>query len=304
MNEGDLFAEKYVIDHLLEAPGPRDVYAVHFGEETARLDVPVFEVREIAVESEHLITILEQTDAFIVTELDDGPPADDLSLEEVVAIMSPISAALSALHAEGVVHGALSVAAIARVGDAFKLRDAGLGGWLADGAFADAEPEWFEHVAPEQLAIGPQTIASDIWAFGTLTFRLLTGHPYFPDGSVNDRVRRLLIDPIPPATARGAELGVQVPPELDDFYRRCLARDRADRFETIDEANAALSRTFHRERILERPDNHVRELESARADSGPQAIARPDPEPPPRSRALLIVAVIVALATLAYLFTR
>jgi hypothetical protein len=325
MTPGETFAEKYLVEAELDVPGPREAYVVRFDETTARLDLPHFALRPIGATAPSLIHVLEQTEEYVVTEADDGPPGVSLELEQVVAIMRPVAAALAALHDEGYLHGALSLHAIARVGSEFKLRDAGFGAWLEEGMFDDALPEWFEHVAPEQLEIGRPTPAADIWAFGTLAFRLLTGHPYFPEGTMQERVRRLLLHPIPSATTRGDELGVHVPPEFDDFYARCLARNRNDRFATIGEALDGLARVFNRERILGRRQQLVGELERGAGrgggpqvclsvgysgSSGPQtclSVARREPEPEPRrgiSRALIIVAIVLALALVAFVVIR
>jgi serine/threonine protein kinase len=311
MTPGDTFAGKYSIERTLGVVGPRDAYVVRFEDRTARLDVPRFELRPHAIEARHVIAVIERDVNYLVTELDDGAPAPPLGVDETLEIVRAVCAGLVELNDEGIVHGALSVDAIARVGDEYKLRDEGFGRWLVDGQFDDAPAEWFEHVAPQQLAIGSPTEAVDIWALGTLVFRLLTGHPYFSGTTVTERVRRILIDPVPRASERAAELGVTLPADLDGWFARCLARSGDEQFARIEDAHDALARAFGRERILERRRRYQQEQLKREYERGPGpltclSIAAPDPPSRPERSFVWawVLVVVVVLLTILWIVVR
>jgi hypothetical protein len=103
-------------------------------------------------------------------------------------------------------------------------------------------------MSPEQTdtgtRIGPP---ADVFALGLLTFRTLTGKVFWraahTAGATYAAVlRELLVEPIPAASARAAELGVPtlIPPGFDAWFARCVNRDATARFADAGQAAPAL----------------------------------------------------------------
>ena len=93
------------------------------------------------------------------------------------------------------------------------------------------------YMSPEQLSASRDLDGrSDVWSLGVIAFRCLTGEVPFP-GDMRAVARGILLDPIPRATRVAPDL----PPVLDAFFTRALARNRDDRFATADEMAAALA---------------------------------------------------------------
>jgi serine/threonine protein kinase len=99
-------------------------------------------------------------------------------------------------------------------------------------------------MAPEQAQEDePITLATDVWALGLLVFRMLSGKIYWSaaDGSLQQLLRELLLDPLPPASQRCTQLGgVALPAGFDDWFGRCVVRSPALRFPHARQAWLAL----------------------------------------------------------------
>lgn len=96
-------------------------------------------------------------------------------------------------------------------------------------------PLW---MAPEQAQTGVNVSpAADVWAMGLIAFRALTGKSFWrsaadPNSSTVMVLREVLMDTIPPASARARELGAApVPGGFDGWFARCVARDPKQRFQ-------------------------------------------------------------------------
>jgi DNA-binding SARP family transcriptional activator len=93
------------------------------------------------------------------------------------------------------------------------------------------------YLSPEQLA-GESTAdeRSDLYSVGCIVFEMLAGEPPFSGSNVSAVLSRKLTQSAPQVTS----LRESVPPELDRFVARCLARLPADRFQRAAEAREAL----------------------------------------------------------------
>jgi serine/threonine-protein kinase len=103
-------------------------------------------------------------------------------------------------------------------------------------------------MASEQALGDPSSEATDIWAFGLIAFYLLTGRSYWltveRSGTQDQLFAEILTLPLVPARRRVQELGLALalPAELDDWFSRCVNRDRAQRFASAGLASGELSR--------------------------------------------------------------
>ena len=88
------------------------------------------------------------------------------------------------------------------------------------------------YMAPEQIRnrdIDPRT---DIYSLGVILFYMLTGRPPFMGDNATDILAQHLRDPVPPMAEVAGDL--EVPHELEEVVRRCLGKDAADRYPTVD----------------------------------------------------------------------
>ena len=161
---------------------------------------------------------------YVVTEYADEVLAEilrerPLSPDETREMLSPTLAALSYLHAKGLVHGRLNPSNIMAAGDSLKLTTYGV---CPVGAAVIAKPTRTVCDAPE-TENGLIVPASDIWSLGATLVEVLTKYP--PDWN-----RAKAADPTVPQS---------MPEPFAFLARRCLRSDPARRI-TISEITARL----------------------------------------------------------------
>ena len=177
--------------------------------------------------------VLEHVPGRSVQELirDEG----HLSLEAVAQILDQTAAALSHLHARGLVH--LDVKPqnllLTTAGDV-KLIDFGLA-QPAGGPQASINGRTFGtigYLAPEQLRGDPVDASADVYALGGVVYEMLTGIPPYPppaSGEVTNSFIRARLNhmPVPPSLANPA---VTLPSWVDDVVLWALAHDPGARY--------------------------------------------------------------------------
>jgi serine/threonine protein kinase len=166
---------------------------------------------------------------------------------EVMIFLRWICSALHEVHAHGLVHGDVKPANIMAPGPGqncrtFKLIDFGLVRrvWSVEGDLQKAATGLFAgsplYASPESH-LGAVDPRSDIYSLGATAYFLLTGRPVFDEvGPVAAIV----------AHAHGTPLSVRsiradVHPFLDAIILKCLQKEPANRFQTVEELNAALA---------------------------------------------------------------
>src|SRR5215471_4505970 len=181
----------------------------------------------------------------------------------LLLIFEQLCHALAAAHRMGVIHRDLKpenlfLSKPRSSGAAFMLKvlDFGIAKLAADTTAsitaAVGTPMW---MAPEQTSpgqpIAPQT---DIWALGLMAFWLLTGLSYWRAANVGSPtmpmfLREILVDEMPPASARASLLGctVSLSPEFDSWFARCVQRDPKARYATVAEVYEDLARVFSKD---------------------------------------------------------
>ena len=93
-------------------------------------------------------------------------------------------------------------------------------------------------IAPEQLRSSKGVDArADIWSLGITMYTLFTGHAAFQASSFNELAISILQDDPEPIDTFRAD----VPRGLQQAIRRCLAKDREDRFDNVAELALALA---------------------------------------------------------------
>jgi hypothetical protein len=175
--------------------------------------------------------------AYVVMQLLDGSSLADrlatgpLDWPEAVAVSATVADVLAAAHRRGVVHRDVTPENVMLTTDGVKLLDFGIAaeyGQREDTLTFGTPP----YVAPERLAGGQATGATDVYALGVLLFESLAGAPPFDATTWDD------LESVP---RRAAELDVPgLPPAIVTVCRRCLATDPSER-PTAEELASALS---------------------------------------------------------------
>jgi serine/threonine-protein kinase len=208
----------------------------------------------------HDVAVLGDGTPYIVMEYLEGATLavllghGPLPVRDVTRFALQMCEVLAETHAAQIVHGDLKPENIyiAGAGEARRVKLLDFG--VSKIAFEDPTSSAVvmgtpAYMAPEQLDHGLVTPASDIFAFGTVLYEMLTGQPAFGTGSVDDVRKRMDRGPQPIARP-------DLPPGLEAVVRFCLAVDPARRPHGAVALAAALEPFAPRERAVERI-NHI-----------------------------------------------
>ena len=163
-----------------------------------------------------------------------------LSVGETMSVVAQAADALDAAHASGIVHRDVKPGnLIVQPDGSVTLVDFGVARSAAVTSITtgNAVPGTALYMAPEQVAKGSVTPATDIYALGAVAYHCLSGHPPFDgDNALQVALRHLEDEPEP--------LPDEVPPAVRELIARAMAKQPADRFATAAEfaeaARAAL----------------------------------------------------------------
>lgn len=164
-------------------------------------------------------------------------PGRGLEVDRVVQLAGQILQGLAAIHAVGVVHRDLKPGNIMVLHEGgkerIKLMDFGVAKRTDD---AD-ELVLTQHgdllgtvpfMAPEQLRTEAVDGRTDLYALGTILFRMLTGTPLWPAVAAGAIIHLHLEAPVPSLFSRVRDAPFSA--ALDDVVRKSLAKRREDRF--------------------------------------------------------------------------
>lgn len=210
------------------------------------------------IKSANIVTILDfgvdQDIPYIVMELLEGENLGArlkrvgcVSLQEAERIIVPIAKALERAHEAQLVHRDLKPDNIflAREGDdeVPKILDFGIVKSLSstsnrenteDGAVIGT----LHYMSPEQARGQPDIDhRADIWSLGVILYRMLTGRRPFLAKGFGMIIMQICSEPIPPATS----ILPSLPPEIDTFFDRALAKNPAERFSSMKEMAQAFT---------------------------------------------------------------
>jgi serine/threonine protein kinase len=176
---------------------------------------------------------------YIAMELLDGEPLaariarGPLATADALPVALGVLEALKALHGRGIVHRDLKPANVFLTPHGVKLLDFGLARARNSGVthldlrvtapgLVTGTPRY---MAPEQLEGEEATIASDIFAFGTMLYEMATGRAPF-DGPNIWAISNAIMRDDPPPIVGGAAL-------LEPVIKRCLAKRPRERFPSV-----------------------------------------------------------------------
>jgi tetratricopeptide (TPR) repeat protein len=164
---------------------------------------------------------------------------DGLGVDEVDRLAPQLIAGLGALHRASIIHRDFKTSNVIVVGRGAQARavitDFGLARSIdAKDARLTVESGLLgtpAYMSPEQVEARPATTASDIYSLGVVLFELLTGRlPFDEDTAMATATARLRKDPPRPSSLRS-----QIPARWDAIVLRCLEREPAARFASVDE---------------------------------------------------------------------
>ncbi len=168
-----------------------------------------------------------------------------LELDSLLSISLQVADALAEAHARGVIHRDVKAGNIMITprGQA-KVLDFGLAKMLERGEGADethltmtgAVMGTPASMSPEQASGFRADHRSDIFSFGGVLYEMATGRPPFSGRSKADVISALLNQPHTPS----AELNKKIPAHLSAVIDRALAKEPADRYQSMPEMAADL----------------------------------------------------------------
>jgi serine/threonine protein kinase len=163
-----------------------------------------------------------------------------LNPKQTYQILGQVARALVRAHAAGIVHRDLKPENIFLVpgddAEVAKVLDFGIakheqyslaGKTTKTGSFMGTP----YYMSPEQARGKNIDWRSDLWALGVIAFQCLTGHPPFESDALGELMGMIIYDAIP----RLSEQNPNVPPSLDAWWLRAVARDRDERFQSAKE---------------------------------------------------------------------
>jgi Tol biopolymer transport system component len=203
---------------------------------------------------------------YLVMELLEGETLSErlqrgmLPLHEVLKVGRQIASALDAAHRRGIVHRDLKPGNIMLTKSGAKLLDFGLartapgegapvsGFGGSDSLLPTAMPTrgpltaegtilgTFQYMAPEQLEGAEADPRTDIFALGAVLYEMATGKRAFEGKSRTSLIAAIVSSQPAPISS----IAPMSPPALDHVVRRCLEKDREDRWQSAHDVAAEL----------------------------------------------------------------
>jgi len=130
-----------------------------------------------------------------------------------------------------------------------------------------------KYMAPEQIRGERVSAATDVYALGVMLFEMLTGRVPFDKANSVNLLMAHVTEEVP--TLASINPTVEIPPGVEALVYRCLAKDPAERFATMDDLIAAIRTLGH---ALGRP---LPGFTGEFLQSGPVAVAEVVPSRPP-----------------------
>ncbi|HEY0482733.1 MAG TPA: serine/threonine-protein kinase [Kofleriaceae bacterium] len=196
---------------------------------------------------------------FMCMELLDGAALNDMitqpiAIDRLLNILIQTGHGLAAAHAKGIIHRDMKPENVfVTIGpngeDVPKLLDFG----IAKVSGNDGQNHLTRtgtifgtpfYMAPEQALGNPVDARTDIYAVGVIMYECFGGSlPFQGDSFMGILTQHITMDPEPVAQ-RAARAGRQLPPGLADVITRCMQKNPAQRFQTMDDLVNALIQIY------------------------------------------------------------
>lgn len=204
------------------------------------------EARAIAaLNHPHICTLYDVGPDYLVMEYVEGAELKGpLPLPKAIDLASQILDALAAAHRKGIVHRDLKPANILVTKTGVKVLDFGLAKMQHAGSSPGDAPTVLTtegtiagtlyYMAPEQLNGIEADARADIFAFGCVFYEMLTGKRAFEGKSNASVIAAVMERPAPSA-------GEVAPEMLDRVLKRCLEKDREERWQSALDLKVSLN---------------------------------------------------------------
>ena len=201
-----------------------------------------------ALNHAHICTLHDVGPNYLVMEYIEGMPLKGpLPVHQALKYGAQICDALDAAHMKGIIHRDLKPANILVTKTGIKLLDFGLAKMSKTGKPTDDATLTMAltgkneivgtlyYMSPEQLQATGQEIdaRSDIFSFGLVFYEMLTGKRAFDGASPATVIAAIMERPAP-------SIGEVAPPTLDRVLKRCLEKDRENRWQSARDLKAEL----------------------------------------------------------------
>jgi len=166
-----------------------------------------------------------------------------LSVHKAVELVQQLAEGVGAAHAQGIVHRDLKpqnvFLARGAGGPRWKVLDFGVSKLLGEGGelTADRVVGTPQYMAPEQAQGETVDARADVYGVTALLYRALTGHPPFPRGDLHAVLHNVVyLTPVQPSHL------AKVPKDVEDVLMIGMAKEPAERFQTVAELAQAFAR--------------------------------------------------------------
>ncbi len=270
---GDVIAGKYEVDQVLGAGGMGIVVSAHHLQLEERVAIKFLlpgalgnqeavqrfsrEARAAAkIKNDHVARVwdvgtLESGAPYIVMEYLEGHDLEheieqrgQLNVAETVDYLLQACEAIAQAHALGIVHRDLKPANLflsRRAGRVWvKVLDFGISKTAFDKALTQSSAMMGspQYMSPEQFTSSRDVdVRTDVWALGAIAYEALSGRPPFDGSTLGELCHSVMFNALTPLE----QLRDDVPLEIARAVGRCLAKERADRFQHVGELANALA---------------------------------------------------------------
>jgi eukaryotic-like serine/threonine-protein kinase len=269
---GEVIADRYELEQLVGTGGMSSVYKAkdrllerfvalkvlhpHFGDDGEYVERFRREARAVAQLSHpHIVTVIDRGEddgqQYIVFEYVDGENLKQflertgpLPVRRAVELVLEVAEGLSFAHDHGLVHRDVKPQNVLLTpdGDA-KVTDFGIArsldverGVTQTGTVLGTS----NYLSPEQANGQPSTPATDVYSLGVVLYELLTGEVPFPGENFVAVAMKHVNEPPPDLVERRPD----VPLRLAALVDRALAKDPADRFQSMERVARELRQTL------------------------------------------------------------
>ncbi len=105
------------------------------------------------------------------------------------------------------------------------------------------------YLSPEQSRGKPVDHRADLWSLGVMAFECLTGQSPFAGDAIGEVMGRILYEPLPNVT----DYEPTLPAAIDAWWKRAVARDREERFQSAKELADEFAKALGLERSVTVP---------------------------------------------------